>query len=296
MIRRRCVVRDVAAALEEQRIEAYYQPVLRLDTHQIVGVEALCRMRAPSGEILSARSFMEATKDAKVATDLTNRMLSIIARDVASWLRRGIPPPLMGLNVSTADFYAGDLLSKLQATFDPIGVPLDRIVLEVSELVSSGSSDKIVIRQIERLRGQGVKVALDNFGSGLASLMHLLAMPVDAIKLAHSFIARLWPDDPGMVVVKGLIDIARQLDIQVAAQGIETEVQASELWTLGCTHGQGFEFSRPVESKVIARLLRRYEQGVAEPIPLHPARAAVRQDGVRARYPAPFPGVNALGT
>ncbi|ODT73726.1 MAG: hypothetical protein ABS76_38595 [Pelagibacterium sp. SCN 64-44] len=296
MIRRRSVVRDVASALEEQRIEAHYQPLLRLDTHEIIGVETLCRMRMPSGELQSARSFKEALKDAKVATDLTSRMLSIIASDLDRWRRQGVSPPPVGLNVSTADFYAGDLLSKLQATFGPIGVPLGHVVLEVSEAVSSGSGDKVVVRQVERLRAHGVKVALDDFGSGHASLTHLLAMPVDAIKIARSFIARQWPEDPGVVVVKGLINIARQLDIHVVAQGIETEVQASELWTMGCTHGQGFELSRPADGDAIARLLRQRGQGIAEPTPLQPSLVPLLHDGGRRRYRPPLPSINAIGT
>jgi len=139
----------------------------------------------------------------------------------------------MVLNVSTADFYTEDLLGKLETAFAPIGMPLSLVTLDVSEDVATGSSDKVVARQIERLRRHGVRVALDDFGKGQASLTRLIDMPVDEIVIAQSFVERLWPGDPAMVVIQGLIQIARDLAIRVVAQGIETEVQASQLWTMG---------------------------------------------------------------
>jgi len=274
MISRQCAIQDVAAALEEQRIEAHYQPVLRLDTREIVGVETLCRLRTPAGEIVPASLFKEATADAKVATALTSRMLAIVSSDIEVWSRRGIPFPSIALNVSAADFYTEDMLRKLEKTFRPLGMPLERVTLEISEDISTGRGDRVVPRQVERLRRHGVRVALDDFGSGRASLTHLLDMPVDEIKIARSLIARLWPDDPGMVIVQGLIDMAGHLDIRLVATGIETEVEASQLWTMGCTHGQGFELSRPVTSARMAELLRWSRLKIPRGIPLPRTRVA----------------------
>ena len=265
---RRDAIRDVAAALADGRIDAYYQPVVRLDTREVVGVEALCRLRTTAGEIIAAGEFQEATSDVNVAADLTGRMLSIVADDVRAWLDAGIPFQHVGVNVSTADFYAGDLTHKLEQSFGRVGVPLDHLILEVNEDVSMGRRDKVITREIARLRRSGVRVALDDFGTGHASLTHLVSMPVDAIKIDRSFIAQLWPDDPAMVIVQGLIDIARELDIRVVAEGIETEVQASQLWTMGCILGQGFEFSRAIDRTAMTMLLRRHARGINGAVPL----------------------------
>lgn len=107
---------------------------------------------------------------------------------------------------------------------------------------------------------------LDNFGTGYASLTHLLNTPVDIIKIDRSFMTRLWPDDLSMVVVQGLIDIARNLDIRVVAEGIEAEVQASQLWTMACHLGQGFAFSPAVDRE---ELFWRHAQGVEGVLPLY---------------------------
>src|SRR3546814_11972721 len=100
-----------------------------------------------------------------------------------------------------------------------------------------------------------VRVSLDDFGTGQASLTHLVSMPVDAIKIDRSFVAQLWPDDPAMVLVQGLIEIARQLNVHVVAEGIETAVQARQLWTMGCVLGQGFDFSLAVARAPMTELL-----------------------------------------
>ncbi len=258
---RRDAIRDVTAALREGRIDAYYQPIVRLDSHEIVSVEALCRMRTPEGVILPASAFQEATCDAHVAAELTNRMFSIVAADVRRWLDDGIPFRQVGVNISTADFYTGSLMGKLEETFGRAGVPLHHLFLEVKEEAYMGERDRAVAREIKALRDHGVSVVLDDFGTGYASLTHLITVPVDAIKIDRSFIARLWPDDPSLVIVEALIDIARKLDISVVAEGIETEVQASQLWAMGCKLGQGFAFSKAVDRQAIGVLLRRHAQG-----------------------------------
>src|SRR3546814_18437279 len=93
------------------------QPIVRLDTREIVGVEALCRLRTTDGEVVAASEFQEATSDVNVAAELTGRMLSIVAGDVRSWLDAGLPFQAVGVNVSTGDFYAGDLMRKLEHSF-----------------------------------------------------------------------------------------------------------------------------------------------------------------------------------
>ena len=258
---RRDAIRDVTAALREGRIDAYYQPILRLDSQEIVSVEALCRMRTPEGVILPASAFQEATCDAHVAAELTNRMFSIVAADVRRWLDDGIPFRQVGVNISAADFYTGSLMGKLEETFGRAGVPLHHLFLEVKEEAYMGERDRAVAREIKALRDHGVSVVLDDFGTGYASLTHLITVPVDAIKIDRSFIARLWPDDPSLVIVEALIDIARKLDISVVAEGIETEVQASQLWAMGCKLGQGFAFSKAVDRHAMEALLRRHAQG-----------------------------------
>lgn len=266
--RRRDAIRDVADALADDRIETHYQPIIGLDTGEIVGLEALCRMRMATGKLVSAQAFREATTDAHIAAQLTQRVVTTVARDIVGWRDQGLNIQRVGLNVSTADFYVGRLAQKLEDAFGRAGVSLHHLIIEVSEDACIGRSDRVVAREIEALRSAGVRVALDDFGTGHASLTHLLNVPVDIIKIDQAFIGRLWPDDPSMVIVEGLIDIARRLGIEIVAEGIETEVQASQLWSMGCKLGQGYAFARAADRDTTATLLRRHASGVSGTTPL----------------------------
>lgn len=247
-------IREVDAALRENRIDAFYQPVVRLDTREIVGLEALCRMRL-GGRIIAAANFQEAMKDAHVARALTRRMMALVAADVRVWLNMGIAFQHVGVNVSSADMHGGGLDIMLSEAFGREGVPLKHVIVEVTETVYMGDGDRSVQKAVETLRATGFRVALDDFGTGYASLTHLLTVPVDIIKIDKSFVDRLSANNASMAIVEGLLQIAKKLDIRVIAEGIETEEQAELLRTAGCVLGQGYLFSRPVNRHVTTGLL-----------------------------------------
>jgi diguanylate cyclase (GGDEF)-like protein len=258
MTRRLTAIRDVAAALQDHRIEAYYQPIVLLETREVVGLEALCRMRI-GDRIVSASAFHEATTDVHVATELTSRMMSLIAADVRAWLDLGIPFQHVGINVSSADLH-GAVDRVLERTFAAEGVPLKHVILEVTETVYLGHGDRIVQKAVEAMRAKGLRVALDDFGTGHASLTHLLTVPVDILKIDKSFIDRLAPGNASEAIVEGLIGIAGKLNIRVVAEGIETEAQAAHLRQLGCKLGQGYLFSRAVDRQATTTLLLNQAQ------------------------------------
>ncbi|KAA0682193.1 EAL domain-containing protein [Neorhizobium sp. P12A] len=260
LTRRFRAVRDVGVALSEDRIDAHYQPIVRLDTREVVGFEALCRMTTPSGEIIAATHFQEAMKDAHIASELTHRMLLRVAGDIRNWLDRGLPLQHVGINLSAADFRGGNVRDRLCEIFGEAGVPLEHIILEVTESVYLGQRDHVVADEIRALRSEGLRVALDDFGTGYASLTHLLTVPVDIIKIDKSFTDRLVPGDAGIFIVEGIMGIARNLGIRVVAEGIETESQADQLGKLGCKLGQGYLFSKAVDRAVAAVILEEHGQ------------------------------------
>jgi diguanylate cyclase (GGDEF)-like protein len=255
IIHRIAAIRDVDAALNEARIEAYYQPIVRFDTRQIVAMEALCRLRMSNGGILAAAAFQEATSDIHIANELTARMLEIVTRDVRDWTDNEIPIEHIGINVSLADFHGGRLEQQLEAAHSLHGLPLDHLVIEITESAYPALRDKSVVRAIEGLRGQGARIALDDFGTGGGLLMPLLTMPVDMIKIDKILVDRLAPEGAGSAVIGGLLHAARALDITVVAEGVESEAQAVQLARLGCMLGQGYFFSKPLDKDSATALL-----------------------------------------
>ncbi|MDE2569909.1 MAG: EAL domain-containing protein [Sphingomonadales bacterium] len=255
IIHRIAAIRDVDAALREARIEAHYQPIVRFDTRQVVAMEALCRLRMSNGSILAAAAFREATADIHVASELTERMLEIVTHDVRDWTERGVPVEHIGVNVSLADFHGGRLDQQIEAAHALRGLPLERLVIEITESAYPALRDQSVIGAIQGLRDKGLRVALDDFGTGGGLLMPLLTMPVDMIKIDKILVDRLAPKGAGSAVIGGLLHTAKALDITAIAEGVENEKQAGQLARLGCALGQGYFFSKPLNKDAATGLL-----------------------------------------
>lgn len=261
--RRLSTVSLVDEALREGRIMPFYQPVIKLETAEIIGLEALARVRNADGSILAAGDFQEAFSEPRIAQMLTDAMLSSVAADLRIWLDRGIKFQHVGVNVTTADFHRGDLDTRIAAAFGSQNVPLKHIVLEVNEAVfMGGDGDNRVATSVEKLRDKNMLVALDDFGTGYASLTHLLEFPVDLIKIDKSFVQRLCEDRGSQAIVDALISIADKLGMKIVAEGIETEAQADQLLKMGCKLGQGYYYSPPVSFPVITELLTLFSQGM----------------------------------
>jgi EAL domain-containing protein (putative c-di-GMP-specific phosphodiesterase class I) len=240
----------------------FYQPIVRIDTGEIVGVEALARMRTESGEIVAAGAFQEAFSNHRVAHALTGQMLSAIAADLRIWLDTGFPFQHVGINVSTADFRNGDLHQRITESFGAHGIPLSHVILEVTETVFMDGSDNKVARAVEMLRREGLKVALDDFGTGHASLTHLVSVPTDIVKIDRSFVTRMFDDVASQAIVETMIGLAARLGIRVVAEGVETKVEADYLMQLGCKLCQGYYFGRPADA---ATTLARLKQNGQRP-------------------------------
>jgi len=263
-------VREMLDALEDGRIDAYYQPLVRLDSYEIVGFEALCRVTNASGRVLPAAVFQDAFSDAGVGSQLTDRMLSIVARDIRSWLDLALPVQHVGVNVTSSDFYLGNLKSRIQNAFDAFQVPLEHLIIEVTEEAYIGQRDDVVASGIRELRLDGGLIALDDFGTGFAALTHLLSVPVDIIKIDQSFVRDLAPGRPSMAIVRGLLQIANDLNIKAVVEGVETMDQAIILHQMGARIAQGYAFSKAVDRDDATLLLTNHGQHVADATPLKP--------------------------
>ncbi|EKF60306.1 GAF sensor-containing diguanylate cyclase/phosphodiesterase [Agrobacterium albertimagni AOL15] len=258
--KRNQAIQLLSNALAERRVEAWYQPICRLDTRQMVGTEALARIRLDDGTILAAGNFHEATKDARVAGELTRQMIQCIAKDIGTWRASSVPFQHVGVNVSASDLSDDDFLLDLKEAFTSANIPLSHIILEITESVYLGDRNGRIARQIKRLREAGFKIALDDFGTGFASLTHLLTVPVDIIKIDKSFVDLLGANEASTAIIEGLLHIAQRTGIKVVAEGIELESQEKLLLERGCRLGQGYLYSKALPGPEAARLLKERGQ------------------------------------
>ncbi|WP_404709905.1 putative bifunctional diguanylate cyclase/phosphodiesterase [Sphingomonas sp. MMS24-J13] len=266
--RRMTAILDMRAALDEDRIVPFYQPMVELVSQRVVGLEALYRIRRSDGSLGSAGDFQAATADAHVAKALTRRMLERIAADARRWAERGVDFRLISINLPPADFHSGGIADRVAQAFDAVGVPLTSVMIEVTELVYLSRRDDMVSREIAALRDYGIRIALDDFGTGYASLSHLLTVPIDVIKIDRSFVEQLDHDRGSAAIINGVARIAEKLGLDVVAEGVETEEQCKILLSLGCHVGQGFHLAAPMDQAATKSFLTE-RAGAQMPIGPH---------------------------
>jgi diguanylate cyclase (GGDEF)-like protein len=266
MNRRLRAIDQVRRAIIEDRIEARYQPIARLDNGEVLSFEALARIREGDG-LVAASEFHEAFADARNAAEVTRLMLRAVAADLRRWLDAGIAVGRVAVNLAPADFAHGRLAEDVRAIFTAAAAPLDRLTLEITESVYLGRRDLAVQKQMDELRRLGVKLALDDFGTGYASLTHLLFTPVDTLKIDKSFVDHLADEgEPGgAAVINGLMRIAEKLGMDVVAEGVESVDQRERLVALGCKLGQGYLFAEPLDREAVEALLRGGPTRLPEP-------------------------------
>ena len=257
MNRRLRAIDQLRRAIVEERIEARYQPIARLDTGEVLSFEALARIRERDGRVIPAYEFHEAFADARNAAEVTRIMLRAVAADLRLWIEAGVQVGRIAVNLAPADFAHGKLAEEVKAIFAEADAPLDRLTLEITESVYLGRRDVMVQKQMDVLRKMGVKLALDDFGTGYASLTHLLFTPVDTLKIDKSFVDHLTDDGEtgGSAVINGLMRIAEKLGMEVVAEGVESVAQRERLVALGCKLGQGYLFAEALDRDAVGLLL-----------------------------------------
>jgi diguanylate cyclase (GGDEF)-like protein/PAS domain S-box-containing protein len=256
---------DLRRAIANNGFEVHYQPIVLLHSGMCVGFESLVRW-TNNGEPVSPVTFVPMAEELGLIDQLGTWVLKEACRTFAHWKREY---PASGLDYITVNVSSRQLVQQnfsrlIKNTVLASGLQPGDLRVEITEtaLLDSPGEAADVLRE---LRDFGVKVYLDDFGTGYSSLSHLHKLPVDALKIDRSFVnSLLIPGRPA--IVESILALARTLNTSVVAEGIESDVQARELVRLGCTHAQGYLFSRPLSSE-------RAEQVVMENRPLGPAGA-----------------------
>jgi len=247
---------DLTRALDTDQFVAHYQPILDLDTHRIVGAEALVRWEHPHRGLLSPAIFVPLAEETGLIGQLGEFMMERACRDLADW-RSTMPevaePLTISVNLSAQEVHAERLVPAVTDILHRTGLPADRLVLEVTE--SNLLSDTDVIQdQMQRLRSLGARLAIDDFGTGYSSLGYIQRFAFDVMKIDRSFVEGL-DRTTNRQIVTAVLDLARELGVRVVAEGIEQESQEQALVELGCHFGQGYLYSRPVAAADFRKLL-----------------------------------------
>ncbi|MGI9431237.1 MAG: EAL domain-containing protein [Myxococcota bacterium] len=248
-------------ALEMGELELHYQPIVSLASGVLAGFEALVRWRSPHLGLVSPEQFVPLAERTGLIDPIGNWVLEESMRTHASWLddfRQAFPHeplPYMGVNVSPAQITSETGRALLTNTLRSGALDPRLVRLELTESLLV-SEPELVGRILRDLKGLGVSLAIDDFGTGYSSLRTLCDFPFDALKIDRSFVDPMAQCEDSRRIVRSIIAMARELQLAVVAEGIETEEQAELLTGFGCGFGQGYRFSKPAPRAEIDDLLR----------------------------------------
>jgi diguanylate cyclase (GGDEF)-like protein/PAS domain S-box-containing protein len=261
---------DLRIAVKQYAFEVHYQPIVSLASRMCIGFESLVRWQR-HGKAVSPADFIPIAEELGLIEALGTRVFEEACRTFMDWRRRYPERALecMTVNVSPRQLMQQGFPLFVEQTVEATGMNPADLRLEITETALLDAPQQAA-RVLSGLREFGVKIYLDDFGTGYSSLSHLHKLPVDALKIDRSFVRGLTLDDRP-AIVESILALARTLQTNVVAEGVEDESQADELERLGCQLAQGFLFSRPQPASVIEQLL---EQGQ----PLGPPRTAPAPD------------------
>ena len=252
-------ISTVRHALDEDRLFAGYQPIVHLPTNALIGFEALMQLNTRSGEKLTATQVLPAILDPVLSRDIGERMVDLVCQDFASIQAAQPDVQFISINATEADLLARDFSDRLLSALEAKRIPPQRVTLEITETMLLVNDSSTVQAVLTKLRRSGMQIALDDFGTGFSSLSHLRDFPIDKVKIDGSFVQKMCSEHQTRLIVQALIGMAKNLRIEVIAEGIETEEQRSLLLQMGCYYGQGFLIS-PAETSCRLKTLRMATQ------------------------------------
>lgn len=249
------VERLLRTALRDRELVVHYQPVVDLSSRLTIGVEALVRLRLPDGRLLPPDRFIPVAERCDLIGALGGQVRRTAMTTVAQW-RRELPigrELTLSVNLSALELVQAGLLRDVTDELADSGLDPTALNLELTEsaFLAPGSAHEDLLAELHRL---GVKIYLDDFGTGFSSLGYLRRLPVDGLKLDRSFVADLGQGTQPRAVTGALVRLAEQLGMRLVAEGVETEQQAEMLGDDGCLHGQGFLFARPGPANRVRRM------------------------------------------
>lgn len=245
LLARRAFKDELRLATERGEWELTYQPQVRLSDQELIGVEALLRWKHPERGLLFPADFLNTLETHLVAHEVGEWVIDEACRQMAVWRMQGLDVQRMALNLFAAQFTNGNLGKIIGRALEKHALSPGDIEIEITETIALRSDDQI-LTALSELRDCGINIAFDDFGTGFASLSTLARLPVTRLKIDRSFVRDLCNRPQGAAIVSAVISLGRSLNLEVTAEGIETDEQRIRLLALGCREGQGYLFGKPV--------------------------------------------------
>jgi EAL domain-containing protein (putative c-di-GMP-specific phosphodiesterase class I) len=249
---------DLRRAVERQEFQIQYQPIMALETGRVTGFEALLRWQHPERGLVPPTEFIPVAEETGLVIPIGWWVLREACRQMREWQAQfPMHPPLtISVNLSSKQFMQSDLTGQIEQILQETGLDPRSLRLEITEstIMEDPGSTAALLSQVRAL---GVQVQLDDFGTGYSSLSYLHQFPIDTIKIDRSFVKRIEEDGNNSEIVRTIVTLARNLAMNVIAEGIETATQLAHLGVMECEYGQGYYISRPLDREVAETLIAK---------------------------------------
>jgi EAL domain-containing protein (putative c-di-GMP-specific phosphodiesterase class I) len=248
---------DLRRAIDRREFVLHYQPVVELESLRIVGLEALIRWQHPERGLLSPMDFIPAAENCGLILPIGDWGLAEACSQIRAWTDENPENRSLRVcvNLSARQFSREGLADHVESLLMQSGTSSRQLGLEMTEssLIPNMTT---AVEVLDSLRALGISISMDDFGTGYSSLSYLHSFPIDVLKIDRSFVGRMTDGDQPLQIVRTIIELARVLEIDVVAEGIETGEQYRLLRELGCRYGQGYLFARPMPAAEISTLLQ----------------------------------------
>jgi len=235
---------DLRNAFMRGEIEPFYQPIVNLETGAVAGFEALVRWRHPRRGLVPPDEFLMLAQEMGMMNELGLHMMESSARQLAEWLRRhpSSGKLFVSVNLSTIEIEREGLTRDVARVFQETGLPAGALKLEVTESDIMRDPDRAA-QVLHALKAAGASLALDDFGTGFSSLSYLARLPFDTLKIDRYFVRTMGAEEGSSKIVRSVVNLGRDLSLEVVAEGVETAALARALLGVGCHYGQGFGYA-----------------------------------------------------
>lgn len=241
---------DLRHALKHGEIRPAYQPIIHIPSGRVVAFEVLARWTHPTRGVVSPVEFIEAAEEGGQIAALGESILRQSCRHFSHWRSQGLAADVrLSVNLSRAQLSDTGLPQRIEQILAEASLPCALLQLEVTE--SLAMEDHLVQRGLDTLRAFGIRLSLDDFGTGHSSLAALHRLPVQQVKIDRSFIADMESSSYHLAIVTAVLDVSRSLKLEVVAEGVETQAQADILQMLGCSLAQGWHYSKAMEAELV---------------------------------------------
>jgi len=252
------VIRELREAIDDGDLVVHYQPQVEIRSGRVLGVEALVRWQHPRHGLLAPDTFIPSAEQTGLIGPLTQYVLNSALQQCARWQHEGLNLTV-AVNLSARNLFDPRLVHDVHSALQRHGLPARSLELEITETTAMVDPRRS-IEVLSALARMGVRLSIDDYGTGQSSLAYLQKLPVDRLKMDRSFVTGMVDDEANAAIVRSTIDLARVLQFDIIAEGVEDDATLLRLQAMRCDDAQGFGLGRPVAAPLLPELIRRIEE------------------------------------